>query len=117
MKQMHEFQREVALADYSVYFEMVRNFMGRSGDDDPTVIKGEERYLSHSDHTVISFFYSCQSILYIKFGDCEKGAKLAIERGDTYAKGIPGEFSKLFYTMPNLYSTSSLPFLKVMCGS
>lgn len=86
---MIEFKRETAHADMSIFFLMVRNLMGRS-DGDPTVINGEEQFLSHSDHTVRAFFYSCQSILCMYFGDYDKGARLAIERGDTYAKGIPG---------------------------
>jgi tetratricopeptide (TPR) repeat protein len=62
--------------------------MGRS-EGDPTVMKSEQRFLSHSDHTVLGVFYTCQSILYLYFGEYEKGAKLAIQRGDTYSKGVP----------------------------
>ena len=89
LEQMVTFKRETAHADISIYFEMVKNLMGHS-DGNPTEFKGEMRFRSHSDHTVLGVFYSCQSILYLFFGEYKKGAKLAIERGDTYAKGVPG---------------------------
>lgn len=85
---MLEFKRETVHADICIYLEMIRNLMGYT-DGDPTEIEGEERFLSHSDHTVLGVFYSCQCILYLYFGEYEKAAKLALERGDTYAKGVP----------------------------
>jgi hypothetical protein len=88
LNQMIKFKRETVHADISIYFEMIRNLIGRS-QGDPTVLKSEQRFRSHSDHTVLGVFYTCQSILYMYFGEYEKGAKLAIERGDTYAKGVP----------------------------
>jgi predicted ATPase len=89
LKQMIEFEREIVHADISMYFEMVRNLMGRY-DSDPTAMRSEQRFLSYTDHTVLGVFYSCQSILYLYFGEYEKGAELAIERGDSYLEGIPG---------------------------
>ena len=86
---MIEFEREIVHADISMYFEMVRNLMGRY-DSDPTAMRSEQRFLSYTDHTVLGVFYSCQSILYLYFGEYEKGAELAIERGDSYLEGIPG---------------------------
>lgn len=89
LKQMLEFKREVTYTDVSIFREMLRNLIGFS-DGDPTVIKGEERFLSHSDHFVHVWFYSCQSILYMYFCDYDKGSKLAIEKCESYAKGVPG---------------------------
>lgn len=91
LKQMSEFKRETVHADTCIYFETIRNLMGRTSGD-PTVMEHEQRWLSHSDHTVLGVFYSCQSILYLYFGEYEKGAKLAIERGDAYSKGVPSHW-------------------------
>lgn len=88
VEQMKEFKREVVHADICIYLEMIQNLMGLS-DGDPTTMENEQRFLSHKDHTVLGVFYSCQCILYLYFGECEKGAKLAIERDDTYSKGVP----------------------------
>lgn len=86
---MLEFQREVCHTDINIYLEMVQNLMGRS-EGTPTVMKSDERFRSHGDHTVLGVFYSCQCILYLYFGEYEKGAQLAIERDDAYATGIQG---------------------------
>lgn len=89
MKQMIEFEREIAHADISIFLEMFQNLMGRH-DGDPTVMKSEQRFLSHSDHTVLGVFYTCQSVLYLYFGEYEKGGELAMKIGDFYSKGVPG---------------------------
>ena len=86
---MVEFKRETCHADISIYCETVQNLIGRF-DGDPTIMKSENRFLSHSDHTVLNVFYSCQCILYMYFGEYEKGAELAIKRSDAYAQGAPG---------------------------
>lgn len=87
----------------SIFFEMIRNLIGRY-EGDPTVITGAQRFLSHSDHFVHVWFYSCQSILYMYFGDDEKGAELAIERGDAYAKGVPGTSGQCIVQYSDSYS-------------
>jgi len=89
LEQMVEFKRETVHADICIYLETVQNLMHPS-EDDPTVMKSELRFLSHSDHTVLGVFYSCQCFLYLYFGEFEKGAKLAIKRGNAYSKGVPG---------------------------
>jgi hypothetical protein len=86
---MLEFEREVAHADISIFYEMICNLIGQR-DGDPTVMRDEKRFLSHSEHTVIGVFYICQSSLYLYFGEYEKGAEIAIERGDAYSDGVPG---------------------------
>lgn len=105
---MIEFKREVVHADISAYFEMIQNLIGRS-EGDPTVMKSKERFLSHDDHTVLGIFYSCQGSLCMYFGEYEKGAKLAIERGDTYVKGMPGHVGIMMETFTRgmlLYATA-----------
>lgn len=88
---MIEFKRETVHADISIYCEMMQNLMGQN-DGDPTKLKSEERFLSHSDQTVLGVYFSCLCILFMYFGEYEEGAKLAVERGDTYAKVCPGHF-------------------------
>lgn len=83
-----EYQREIVHADISIYLEMIQNLMGNS--DNPTVMKSERRFRSYTDQTVLGVFYSCQCVLFMYFDEYEKGAELAIERGDMYATGIPG---------------------------
>ena len=65
---------------------------------DPTVLRSEQRFLSYTDQDVLLIFYTCQSILYLYFGEYEKGAELAIERGDAYAQGIPGHVLTMIET-------------------
>ncbi|KAL3938241.1 MAG: hypothetical protein SGARI_001816, partial [Bacillariaceae sp.] len=91
--QMLEFKRETVHADICIYIQMIENLMGTTSSNnsrEPTEISDAERFRSHSDHTVLGVFYSCQCILYMYFGEYEKAAKIAIERQDSYAKGIPG---------------------------
>ena len=87
---MREFKRETVYVDIRIYLEAIENLIGCSEEGNTTTLKSEEHFLSQKDHTVLGVFYSFKSILYLYFGEYEKGANLAIERGDTYAKGIPG---------------------------
>jgi hypothetical protein len=86
---MVEFERELAHADISIFLETIQNLIGRD-DGDPTTMKSEQRFLAQSDHTVLGVFYTCQSVLYLYFGEYEKGGELALKTGDDYSTGVPG---------------------------
>jgi len=86
---MIEFKRETCYTDICIYLEAIQNLMGHS-EGRSTKLKSEKHFLSQKDHTVLGVFHSFQCILFLYFGEYEKGANLAIERGDTYSKGVPG---------------------------
>jgi len=95
---MIEFKRETVYTDICIYIEAIENLMGLSEGDDPCAMKSEEHFLSQQDHTVLGVFHTTQTILYMYFGDYESGAKLAIERDDTYSKGVPSHTWIMFET-------------------
>lgn len=93
-KQMDEFKREATHELTIMFWEAIQNLMGRRENSDTLLGETfESRYATkrgNQDPTIRAIFYSLHSYLYFVFGEYEKGAKLAIESGDSYAKVAPG---------------------------
>ena len=96
-QQMLEFKREAAHTCTLIFWQAILNLMGCQ--EDSTMLLGEtlqdlDAFLPQElVPVVLALFHSMHSFLCLFLGEDEKGAKLAIERGDSYAKAAPGTYS------------------------
>lgn len=98
-EQMREFNRTSTLTFTTSYWLAIVSLLGREANLMP--LQGTEASLSidqflvrHQDDPVMAaVIKSLQSQLYAIFGEHEKGALLAIQKGDSYAKKNPGHLS------------------------
>jgi hypothetical protein len=96
---MREFNRTSILTNTTSYWLAIVYLLGRGANLKP--LQGTAASCSldqfllryQDDPTLVAVIRSLQSQLYAIFGEHEKGALLAIQKGDSYAKANPGHLT------------------------
>ena len=89
--QMKECNRDFIRVTMLCYWQAIQNLMGRN--DDPVMLTGEVMDESTIADTKIDYhlvnFQAVKQRLYAWFGEHEKGAELAISKGDSVDENVP----------------------------
>jgi len=76
----------------AIVWQVSLNFLGHPGNENTTILTGEAlNEEEHKSNGMVKFFLDAyRSFSFVLFGDFEKGAEDALERGDALSKGVIG---------------------------